>query len=257
MEGDRPAQTTCPPWWGPEHGGNVQERTAITRLSIHRSLRPRQARSVQAGPSSQQQGSVQPCTQPSGIVRTDPVIVSATLLSSTGGRSTHADSKAPGRKSSTAGSGPGKDGRDEQAAASWLFAADRCRRRSQTGADASRAAAEHLFLHGHTAARGVVSGCAAAGASPARLGRARPLAARHTRRKRPAGLQGVVARCLAAAAPPLPPTSPTFESDGGVRGQRRDFLGRVLDQSAPAETISATTRDVDTGPFPTSRTINN
>lgn len=102
MEGDRPAQTTCPPWWGPEHGGNMQEHTGITCLSTSRSPRPPRARSVPAGPSSQHQGSMQPCTQPSGIVRNamSPVSVSATLFADIRDRRAHMDTDPSGRKSS-------------------------------------------------------------------------------------------------------------------------------------------------------------
>ena len=158
-EGARPAQTTRPPRWGSKHGGKVQEHTGITCLSIDRSLRPRQARSAQAGPSSQHQGSVQRYASPSGIVRMDPMSVPATLFADLRGHRGHMDTNSSGGKSRPRCRG-GRGGSAAPAQRSRAaLRGRRVRMEVRHHCWCLAGVVEHLFLHGGTTARGVVSGC--------------------------------------------------------------------------------------------------
>jgi hypothetical protein len=252
-----PAQTRRPPSQGPEHGGNTQEQARSTRLSTDRPLRRGRAGCTQAGPGSQQQGGEQRCASAKGIARTDPMMVSATTATRIRALGVPTDSKSSGGKSSPDRRG-GRGGCSGQRGRGRVALRDGCVGEAvrQQGTRVA-VAAVHLFLHGHTSARPLVSDCGAADAPPGRLGRRR-LCERAAR----AGsvLEGSMV-WLPVASPrrgtPLPPTSPCSAPAGGGQDQRRDFLGRLLDQSDTSETISTTTRDTDTGPIQTSRAINN
>jgi hypothetical protein len=226
-----PAHTARPPRWGTKHGGNTQEHTGSARLSIDRPPRRGRASCPQAGPSSQQQGELRRCSAHQGIVCTDPAMDSASRGGSVRARVVPLDSKSSGAKSPPGrrGGGGGRTGQRGRGRTA--------RRHAQVGmghrhgSACAEEAVEHLFLHGHTSARPLVSDCAAAGASPGPQGgpRLRERAAR-------AGsvLQGSKA-WLRVASPrrgtPLPPTSPTSESDEGGLDQRGIFLCRVRNQS--------------------------
>jgi len=226
-----PAQTTRPPSVGPEHGGNTQEQARSTRLSTDRPLRRGRAGCTQAGPGSQQQGGEQQCASAKGIARTDPMTVSATAATRSHAPGVPMDSKSSGRKSRPGRRGGrggcyGQRGRGRSALRGRRMG-EEVRQHATRVAEA----AKHLFLHGHTSARPLVSDCAVAGAPPWTAGRRR-LCERAAR----AGsvLQGSMVSLLVASprrGTPLPPTSPCSASAGGGQDQRRDFLGRLRDQS--------------------------
>ena len=237
----------------------MQEHTGITCLSTSRSPRPPRARSVPAGPSSQHQGSMQPCTQPSGIVRMSPVSVSATLFADIRDRRAHMDTDPSGRKSS-----PGcRGGRGGSAVPARRSRAALRGRRVRGMVRHHRwcmaRMAEQLFLHGHTTARALLRGCEAAGplergerASSATQGHICPILRRRRSRRLRRRLSEPSFDALPNAAFAWRRISPACGASG-------DFL-----EGEPAErrngalrAIFATTRDADTGPIATSRTINN
>jgi len=256
-EDSRVAQPTRSPSEASEHGGDTHKQGRSTLLGGDRPPRPSPSSSTQASPSSQEAGDAQASLSAARIVRTDPLSDSLLMVEGMRTRSVATDSKASGGKS-----GPwrrrGRGGHGGQVDHSKVAPRGSPVGEGHTHLGACvRKAAGHLILHGHTTARPLVNDCATGGASPGLLGR-RSLRARSTRAREV--LWGPKVR-LRLASPrrgtPLPPTTPCSEHAGGGPDQRGDFLGRLLDQSDTPKTISTTTRDTDTGPFPTSRTIKN